>query len=61
MTIRKFSNAYMLLVGLACSLLLAPHAVGQDSVWPQFRGPESNPVAANPKLVDRWSETENVE
>ena len=61
MTIRTLSNPYILLVGLACALLLAPHAVGQDSVWPQFRGPESNPVAANPKLADRWSKTENVE
>ena len=61
MTVRTFSNPYILLAGLACVLLLAPHAVGQDIVWPQFRGPDSNPVAANPKLADRWSKTENVE
>ena len=29
--------------------------------WPQFRGPESNPVGSHPRLADRWSKTENVE
>ena len=29
--------------------------------WPQFRGPESNPVGKHAKLADRWSKTENVE
>jgi outer membrane protein assembly factor BamB len=29
--------------------------------WPQFRGPESNPVGTDPRLVDTWSKTENVE
>ncbi|MEX2261491.1 MAG: PQQ-binding-like beta-propeller repeat protein [Bryobacteraceae bacterium] len=36
-------------------------AFGADRGWPQFRGPDSNPVAAGPKLPDRWSRTENVE
>ena len=50
------------LAGLAVALLLASPAVrGQQIVWPQFRGPDSNPVAANAKLADRWSKTENVE
>ena len=29
--------------------------------WPQFRGPESNPVGKNARLADRWTKTENVE
>lgn len=28
--------------------------------WPQFRGPGSNGFAEDPRLPDRWSETENV-
>jgi outer membrane protein assembly factor BamB len=34
---------------------------GQNLVWPQFRGPEANPVGANARLAERWSKTENVE
>lgn len=30
-------------------------------VWPQFRGPEFNPVLDNKSLPDQWSPTENVE
>jgi outer membrane protein assembly factor BamB len=33
----------------------------QDIVWPQFRGPESNPVGTHAKLADHWSKTQNVE
>ncbi|MBA3255888.1 MAG: hypothetical protein H0T64_04460 [Pyrinomonadaceae bacterium] len=29
--------------------------------WPQFRGPESNPVGTHARLAERWSQTENVE
>src|SRR5579871_3264475 len=29
--------------------------------WPQFRGPELNPVGLSKSLPDRWSRTENVE
>ncbi|QQS46538.1 MAG: PQQ-binding-like beta-propeller repeat protein [Acidobacteriota bacterium] len=36
-------------------------ANGQDLAWPQFRGPESNPVGQHERLADRWSKTENVE
>ncbi len=50
------------LAGLACALFVAsPTAQGQDSVWPQFRGPDSNPVGADARLAERWSKTENVE
>ncbi len=61
---RQVSNPYSFvrLAGLACALFLASPAVrGQDMAWPQFRGPDSNPVGANAKLADRWSKTENVE
>jgi outer membrane protein assembly factor BamB len=48
--------------GLACALLSGSLAVqGQDRAWPQFRGPESNPVGTHARLAERWSRTENVE
>jgi outer membrane protein assembly factor BamB len=47
---------------MACALFLASgKAQGQDAVWPQFRGPDANPVGAHARLADRWSKTENVE
>lgn len=61
---RKVIDLYILLrlAGLACALLLAsPTVHGQGIVWPQFRGPDSNPVGANARLAERWSKTENVE
>jgi outer membrane protein assembly factor BamB len=48
-------------VFLFALLLMALTAQAQDVVWPQFRGPESNPVGRHAKLADRWSKTENVE
>jgi len=63
-SIRKVIDLYTLLrlAGLACALFLAaPTVHGQDIVWPQFRGPDSNPVGANARLAERWSKTENVE
>lgn len=48
--------------GLMCALLFVSARVqGQNANWPQFRGPESNPVGTHAKLADRWSKTENVE
>ena len=29
--------------------------------WPQFRGPQSNPVGTHARLAEHWSKTENVE
>jgi outer membrane protein assembly factor BamB len=50
------------LTGLACAMFLASYTVyGQNIAWPQFRGPESNPVGAHTRLAERWSKTENVE
>ncbi len=48
--------------GLVCGLLLVSFPNhGQDMAWPQFRGPESNPVGTHARLAERWSQTENVE
>jgi outer membrane protein assembly factor BamB len=63
-SIRQVIDPRLLLhtVVLACVLLLASPAVhGQETVWPQFRGPDSNPVGAHARLAERWSKTENVE
>src|SRR4030095_10950155 len=47
---------------LMCALLLVSLPVrAQDLTWPQFRGPESNPVGRHSRLAERWSKTENVE
>jgi outer membrane protein assembly factor BamB len=52
----------LLLACLGCALFLAAPAVnGQDLVWPQFRGPDSNPVGTHARLAEHWSKTENVE
>jgi outer membrane protein assembly factor BamB len=49
-------------IGLACVLFLASlEAQAQGTAWPQFRGPNMNPVGASARLADRWSKTENVE
>jgi outer membrane protein assembly factor BamB len=45
------------MIFLCLSILV--HAAEAD--WPQFRGPDLNPVGLNVALVDRWSKTENVE
>jgi outer membrane protein assembly factor BamB len=48
--------------GLMCALLLMSVTVrAQDVAWPQFLGPQSNPVGTNARLAERWSKTENVE
>ncbi|MCM3900463.1 MAG: PQQ-like beta-propeller repeat protein [Pyrinomonadaceae bacterium] len=63
-TNRTLKDVYILLrlACLACALLLVSLPVqGQDMVWPQFRGPESNPVGTHARLAERWSKTENVE
>ena len=57
-------TSYILMrrAGLASALLLMAVTVyAQDVSWPQFRGPESNPVGTHARLAERWSKTENVE
>ena len=41
--------------------LMSTTALAQNTVWPQFRGPDANPVGTHAKLAERWSKTENVE
>ena len=41
---------------MALSALLS----GREPEWPQFRGPQSNPVSENPRLPESWSATENI-
>ena len=49
------------LVVLAGTAVIAIAASGADRGWPQFRGPDSNPVGTGAKLPERWSKTEDVE
>jgi len=49
-------KAYIVIAGL----LISTSALSQEN-WPRFLGPDSLPVADNPKLPDRWSTTDNVE
>src|SRR6185436_12621825 len=61
---RTFIDLYIFvrLAGLTCALFLATLTVyGQEIAWPQFRGPDSNPVGGRARLPERWSKTENVE
>ncbi|MCI0391828.1 MAG: PQQ-binding-like beta-propeller repeat protein [Acidobacteria bacterium] len=63
-SIRKVIDLSILLrhAGLVCALVLvSPTVHGQEIAWPQFRGPDSNPVGAHSRLAERWSKTENVE
>ncbi|HTY64558.1 MAG TPA: PQQ-binding-like beta-propeller repeat protein [Acidobacteriota bacterium] len=46
--------------GLAC-LLAARLACAAEPVWPQFRGPEANPVSREARLPEKWNKTENIE
>ncbi|MDO8836969.1 MAG: PQQ-binding-like beta-propeller repeat protein [Vicinamibacterales bacterium] len=46
----------------ACAVVLAAGVLrGEEIAWPQFRGPDSNPVGTNPRLAEQWGKTENVE
>ena len=61
---RKIESSYAFLrpAVLLCALLLIPFTIhAQDTAWPQFLGPDSNPVGKHARLADRWSKTENVE
>ena len=55
----SFLLRHIVLLGTMLSMPLTVQA--QNAAWPQFRGPESNPVGTHAKLADRWSKTENVE
>ncbi|HLY19306.1 MAG TPA: PQQ-binding-like beta-propeller repeat protein [Bryobacteraceae bacterium] len=47
--------------GLAAFLWLSILLRAGEPDWPQFRGPDLNPVGVSKSLPDRWSTTENVE
>jgi outer membrane protein assembly factor BamB len=49
-----------LLVRLVFALLLSS-SLARSADWPQFRGPDSNPVGIDAQLPDTWSTTKNVE
>jgi len=60
-SIQKISQ-FALRTLVASALLFVSLTVhGQDLAWPQFRGPDSNPVGTHAKLAERWSKTDNVE
>jgi len=40
---------------------LASFAFAADPIWPQFRGPDANPIAPDGKLPEKWSTKQNVE
>jgi outer membrane protein assembly factor BamB len=55
---RAFSKQ---LIAVASWALASSLAQATEPAWPQFRGPDSNPVGTHAQLPDRWSKTENVE
>lgn len=59
---RSLERVLIHLIALVCVTLTVTLSVSaQDNSWPQFRGPDANPVSTNARLADRWSKTENVE
>jgi len=46
---------------MSAILFSASMTLAKDVSWPQFRGPDSNPVGTDTRLAERWSKTENVE
>ena len=62
--LKSARNHYLLLrlTSVVWVLILVSLTVyGQGIAWPQFRGPDANPVGRHARLADRWSKTENVE
>lgn len=49
------------LLVMSAILFSASMTLAKDVSWPQFRGPDSNPVGTDTRLAERWSKTENVE
>ena len=49
------------LVTASSFVVAASLAHAAEPVWPQFRGPDANPVGTHAQLPDRWSKSENVE
>jgi outer membrane protein assembly factor BamB len=60
--LRSRSITRLSLTGLACATMLVAGVLrGEEAAWPQFRGPDANPVGTNPRLAEQWGKTENVE
>src|SRR4029078_9634532 len=59
-TMQNNRRVYIPLNTVSLVLLLSAIASAQNT-WPQFRGPESNPVGTHAKLAERWSKTEHGE
>jgi outer membrane protein assembly factor BamB len=60
--ISKVMDVLLSRAGLLSAILLtAVSTYAKNADWPQFRGPDSNPVGAHARLAERWSKTENVE
>ncbi len=56
------TNSLVPKASVICTLLFVSFTThAQDLAWPQFRGPESNPVGTHARLAESWSKTENVE
>ena len=47
------------LLTLIC-IVVATHAIGSTSNWPQFRGADSRGIGSGDNLPDTWSATENI-
>jgi outer membrane protein assembly factor BamB len=59
---RRLTSPLLGATDFALALILLSSLVhGEESNWPQFRGPEANPVSAHTQLPEHWSKTENVE
>jgi outer membrane protein assembly factor BamB len=58
----RFAGWSFRIASLAVALWLAQSFVyAAEAPWPQFRGPDANPVGDDARLPERWSKTENVE
>ena len=58
-TMPKLRTLHLLV--MSAILFSASMTLAKDVSWPQFRGPDSNPVGTDTRLAERWSKTENVE
>jgi outer membrane protein assembly factor BamB len=52
---------FLIFFFLTAGVALVPATPPEKPVWPQFRGPDANPVGTDPGLPERWSKTESVE
>src|SRR5580704_8339603 len=49
------------MIGVTLSLWLSILVLAAEPDWPQFRGPDLNPVGLNEALPEHWSKNDNVE